>query len=96
MRIKKALAVSEFEKKNYKKAMETYAKLNISPMEVSQRRFMLTNEVISLYPFLMADAQIVPARPPPDPADRDDAVSALVEYLTQVFISSNPYFVAAH
>eukprot|EP00047_Mylnosiga_fluctuans_P005237 m.239225 g.239225 ORF g.239225 m.239225 type:complete len:847 (-) comp13451_c0_seq1:124-2664(-) len=72
LKINKAFALSELQKKNYTRAMSTYAKLNVSPMEV-----------ISLVPFLVRDSAAAPARPAPDPADQEAAVSALIEYLTQ-------------
>ena len=56
--------------------MATYSNLDVSPMEV-----------ISLLPFLVPDNHAAPARPAPDPADQEAAVSALVEYLTQVCVS---------
>lgn len=34
MKIQKSYAYSEFEKKRYKKAMDIYANLEVSPMEV--------------------------------------------------------------
>eukprot|EP00048_Salpingoeca_helianthica_P011412 m.164578 g.164578 ORF g.164578 m.164578 type:complete len:851 (-) comp15225_c0_seq3:104-2656(-) len=72
MRIKKALALSEFDKKNYTLAFSHFAQLDIDPMEV-----------ISLLPFLVPDHRGAPARPAPDPTEQKTAAEALIEFLTQ-------------
>lgn len=70
--IKKAFAYAEFEKKHYKQAMDMYAEADVSPMEV-----------IALLPFLAPD-NTVPMRLTQDMvADQENAVNALIEYLTQ-------------
>lgn len=40
--------------------------------------------MIALLPFLAPDGAAMPARPAPDAADTENAVNALVDFLTQV------------